>query len=252
MTGTMLEAPRPASEREASSGACSILLIEDDAYIQRSVGFQLERQGYRVTCIADGEDGLEEALIHEYAVVVVDVMLPRLDGLNLCRRLRRARPEQPIIIVSARGSELDKIAGLEFGADDYLGKPFSVLELEARIRALRRRVGISQERGPAVIEVGGVRLDRAQHEVRVGGIAVRLTPKELALLTILMSSPGRAFTRENLLAQVWGTSNAGYHRAVDANVLRLRNKIGESLGTPPTWLEAIYGVGYRFRDPTAE
>ncbi|HXR96263.1 MAG TPA: response regulator transcription factor [Terriglobales bacterium] len=248
----MLEKPPAAAESEGSTGGCAILLIEDDIYIQRSVGFQLGRQGYKVTCIADGEDGLEEALLHEYAVVVVDVMLPRLDGLNLCRRLRRARPEQPIIIVSARDSELDKIAGLEFGADDYLGKPFSVLELEARIRALMRRAGVNQDRGPAVIEVGGVALDRAQHELRVGGIAVRLTPKEMALLHILMSAPGRAFTRDYLLAQVWGTTNVGYHRAVDANVLRLRNKIGESIGAAPTWLEAIYGVGYRFRDPSIE
>lgn len=243
-------APQP---RDDAGRGGIILLVEDDRNIQRSVSFQLQRQGYKVTCCDDGERGLEEALRRRYAVAVLDVMLPSLDGLSLCKQLRAKRPDQAIILISARGSDLDKITGLEFGADDYLAKPFSPAELEARIRALRRRVGGFTESGePAMLEVGGVALDRERHHLRVGNAVVRLTPKELALLRLMMSAPGRVFSRENLLAQVWGFSYDGYHRAVDAHINRLKAKIEKELGAPTDWLEGVYGVGYRIRDPNQE
>lgn len=229
----------------------AILVVEDDRNIQRSVSYQLSRQGYQVTCRDDGESGLEEALHRRYSVLVLDVMLPRLDGLSLCKQVRMHRPDQPIIFISARGTDLDKITGLEFGADDYVAKPFSPAELEARIRALRRRAGYSAVGvdEACVIEVAGLALDCGRHELRVEGSPIRLTPKELALLRLLLSSPGRIFTRENLLAQVWGLSYTGYNRAVDAHINRLKAKLQAHLGYIPEWLEGVYGAGYRFRDP---
>ncbi|MGH9481230.1 MAG: response regulator transcription factor [Terriglobales bacterium] len=238
--------------REDAGRGSSILLVEDDRNIQRSVSYQLQRQGYKVTCCEDGERGLEEALRRRYSVAVLDVMLPRLDGLSLCKQLRSKRPDQPIILISARGSDLDKITGLEFGADDYLAKPFSPAELEARIRALRRRVGEKSDSHHPLLEVGEMVLDRERRQLRIGGGAVRLTPKEMALLRLLMSAPGRVFTRENLLAQVWGLSYDGYHRAVDAHINRLKAKLERELGACPDWLEGVYGVGYRIRDPQEE
>jgi DNA-binding response OmpR family regulator len=237
---------------EAGARSAAILLVEDDRHIQRSVSYQLQRQGYKVTCCDDGESGLEEALRRRYSVAVLDVMLPKLDGLNLCKQLRAARREQPIILISARGSDLDKITGLEFGADDYLAKPFSPAELEARIRALRRRSGGEPGAPGEVLEVGELVLDRDRHQLRKGDAVVRLTPKELALLKLMMSAPGRVFTRENLLAQVWGFSYDGYHRAVDAHINRLKSKMQEQFGGEQDWVEGVYGVGYRFRDPAGE
>jgi|SRR6185312_10797275 len=235
-----------------STPASPVLLIEDDRHIQRSVTYQLQRQGYHVTCCDDGESGLEEALQRRYCVVVLDLMLPRLDGLTLCKQLRQARRDLPIIIISARGSDLDKITGLEFGADDYLAKPFSPAELEARIRALRRRSEVIQPSSPELIRVGReLVLDCDRHQLQVGDTVIRVTPKEMALLRLLMSAPGRIFTRENLLAQAWGFSYDGYHRAVDAHFSRLKAKLQEHLGEPQAWLEAVYGVGYRVRDPEA-
>ena len=233
--------------------AGTVLLIEDDPSIQRSINFQLSREGYRVRCCGDGERGLEEALHTCYDVLLLDIMLPKLDGLHICQQVRRVRPQQMIVMVSARDSDLDRITGLEYGADDYLGKPFSPAELVARLRALRRRAEAAGG-APAeeMIAAGGVVLDCARHELRAAGMTVRLTPKELHLLRLLMSAPGRVFTRENLLAQVWGSSYPGYHRAVDAHITRLRAKLGAQLGAPPTWLEGVYGAGYRFTPPAAE
>lgn len=229
----------------------TVLLVEDDRNIQRSISFQLQRQGYRVTCCQDGESGLAEALRRQYSAIVVDVMLPLLDGLSLCKRVRRERPSQPLILISARNSDLDKITGLEFGADDYLAKPFSPAELEARIRALCRRIqasGFMEESG-GVVAVGEVQLDVHRHEARVGSASVRLTPKELALLRLLMGAPGRVFTRENLLAQVWGVSSPSYNRAVDAHINRLKAKLAQISPLGQTWVEGVYGAGYRFCEP---
>ncbi|MGH9474819.1 MAG: response regulator transcription factor [Terriglobales bacterium] len=236
--------PPPAAAAEPR-----LLVVEDDRHIQRSITFQLQRQGYRVTCCADGESGLEQALQHNYCAVVLDVMLPKLDGLHLCRQLRENRPDLPIIIISARGSDADKITGLEYGADDYLAKPFSPAELEARIRALRRRAGTLDNTDAEPIRLGPLLLDCARHCLIVNDTTVRLTPKELALLRLLLRAPGRVFTRENLLAQVWGFSYDGYQRAVDAHIARLKAKLTEQLGAVPDWLETVYGVGYRARAP---
>lgn len=253
-TDSAVDAVNEVPPSSAGAGAPTlVLLVEDDKHIQRSVSYQLHRQGYKVVCQDDGESGLHEALQRRFDVVVLDVMLPKLDGLSVCKQLRSKRPQQPIILVSARGTELDKITGLEFGADDYLAKPFSPAELEARIRALRRRVGIAAAAAaPAVMRVGDLELDADRHQLRVGAVVVRLTPKELKLLRLLMSAPGRIFTRENLLAQIWGCTYDGYQRAVDAHINRLKAKLQKQLGQPAAWLESVYGVGYRVREPGGE
>ncbi|MGH9487839.1 MAG: response regulator transcription factor [Terriglobales bacterium] len=245
--------PFPAGEdaAEGGPGAASVLLVEDDRNIQRSITFLLHRQGYHVNCCGDGESGLAEALRYHYGVVVLDLMLPKLDGLSLCKQLRVSRREQAIIIISARGSDLDKITGLEFGADDYLAKPFSPAELEARIRALRRRSAPPEPAETGQIRLGTMLLDCDRHQLTVGATVIRLTPKELSLLRLLLSAPGRVFTRENLLAQAWGLSFDGYHRAVDAHINRLKAKLLEQVGAPPLWLESVYGVGYRASAPRA-
>lgn len=248
--GEEMRSPATAAlpETTSESAPMQVLLIEDDRNIQRSISFQLGRQGYEVICSEDGEDGLERALKHRYHVIVLDIMLPKLDGLSVCKRVRRVHPEQPIIITSARGTDLDKITGLEFGADDYLAKPFSPAELEARIRAVRRRLTAGREASePKRIRVGQIVLDKDRREALCQDRAVRLTPKEFDLLYLLMRNPGRAFSREALLTQVWGYGYEGYHRAVDAQVNRLRAKFEASLGKAGDVIEAVYGVGYRMK-----
>lgn len=245
----VLGSPHP--RRDMPARGAGILVVEDDKHIQRSITYQLTRQGYRVSNQYDGEAGLEDALRNRYAVVVVDVMLPRLDGLSLCKELRQAHRDQPIILISARGSDLDKITGLEFGADDYVAKPFSPAELEARIRALRRRAGGLEGEAQPKLSFKRLTLDRDRHVLRVGEKIVRLTPKELALVRILMSQPERIFPRDALLSQIWGVAYEGYYRAIDAHISRLKNKMVD-IGESPEWFEGVYGVGYRMRDPEAQ
>ena len=240
----------PVTDGRTGSTPIPILLIEDDRHIQRSISYQLSRQGYQVTCCEDGEDGLDKALQGQHQVVILDLMLPRLDGLTICKRLRGTFPELPIIITSARGTDLDKITGLEFGADDYLSKPFSPAELEARIRAVRRRSKTGSDGPhPRLLELGQVSLDRDRRLVRVAGEPIRLTPKEFELLLLLMQHPGRVFSRESLLSHIWGYAYDGYNRAIDAHINRLRSKLQEPLADAPEMIEAVYGVGYRFREP---
>lgn len=225
-----------------------VLLVEDDRYIQRSISFQLSRQGYHVTVCGDGEDGLEHALRGVYQVVILDIMLPRLDGLTACRRIRAAYPALPIIITSARGSEMDRVAGLEYGADDYLAKPFSPTELEARIRAVRRRLRAGQEAEEAsqVLQRGPISLDCAKREVRARGERVLLARREFELLRLLMRNPGRVFTRDALLTQIWGHAYDGYNRSIDSHLSRLRRLFR---GYGFDCIETVWGVGYRFAAP---
>ena len=234
-----------------SPGPTSVLLIEDDRHIQRSISYQLSRQGYSVTCCDNGEEGLERALRGTYQVIILDVMLPRLDGLSICKRIRAVFPDLPIIITSARGGEVDRISGLEFGADDYVVKPFSPVELESRIRAVRRRLMKSDGSmiPPRVLSCGGVSLDCDRRSVVVEGEVIRLTAKEFELLRLLMSHPGRVFTREALLTQIWGYAYDGYNRAIDSHMNRIRIKLQERVGGHAQFIEAVYGVGYRFRAP---
>lgn len=238
-----------AQERNApgvsSQGEVPVLLVEDDRYIQRSISFQLSRQGYHVTCCSDGEEGLQRALRGIYQVIILDIMLPRLDGLTVCKRVRAAYPKLPIIITSARGSEMDRVAGLEFGADDYLAKPFSPTELEARIRAVRRRVAASED-NDAVLRAGPVVMDCERRELWVDGELTPLARRDFEVLELLLRHPGRVFTRDALLTRIWGHAYDGYNRSIDSHLSRLR-RLFRDHGFD--CIETIRGIGYRFRDP---
>ena len=227
-----------------------VLVIEDDPDIGRLVTLQLAELGFEYRLVVDGVQGLDEAERGRWDLLVLDLMLPRLDGLQICRRLRAGnRDYLPILMLTAKSSELDRVLGLELGADDYLTKPFSMLELAARVKALLRR----QERAAAapaatLIETGELRIDLDRHEVQVDGRPVDLTAKEFELLVFFARSPGRVYTRAQLLDQVWGYTHSGYEHTVNSHINRLRNKIERDPGQP-AHIQTVWGVGYKFASP---
>jgi DNA-binding response OmpR family regulator len=221
-----------------------VLVVDDDPNLGEVVARYLAREGYEVDVARDGISGLDRALTGLPDVVVLDLMLPGLDGLEVLRRLRRVAPI-PVVMLTARGNEEDRVAGLELGADDYLGKPFSPRELTARVKAVLRRAsgGVSSTIGPT-LHGGGLEVDLVAHEARRDGQPLVLTVKEFDLLAYLMSRPGRAFRREELLAAVWGYS-IGDTATVTVHVRRLREKT-EDDPSAPRHLCTVRGVGYRF------
>ncbi len=232
--------------------ARQVLVIEDDADIARLVGMQLAELACAVKLVHDGAAGLAEALARPYDLVILDLMLPGLDGLQICRRIRAGKAAYtPILMLTAKSSELDRVLGLEMGADDYLTKPFSVLELAARVKALFRRIDSlaapAAEHG--VLEAGALRIDAERREVRVDGRPVELTAREFDLLLQFARNPGRVFTRIQLLDQVWGYSHSGYEHTVNSHINRLRAKI-ERNPNQPEYIQTVWGVGYKFRDPS--
>ena len=231
-----------------------VLVIEDDPDIGRLVTLQLAELDCESRLVADGVSGLAEAEAGRYDLVILDLMLPRLDGLQICRRLRSGERHTPILMLTAKSSELDRVLGLELGADDYLTKPFSMLELAARIkgifrRADREKAAAAAAASPAaqLIEAPGLRIDPQRREVRVGEQTVELTAKEFDLLVYFARAPGRVFTRAQLLDQVWGYSHSGYEHTVNSHINRLRNKI-ERDPANPDYVQTVWGVGYRFAD----
>ena len=236
-----------------------VLVIEDDPDIGRLITLQLAELDCESRLVADGVAGLAEAQAGNYELVILDVMLPRLDGLQICRRLRAAEQHTPILMLTAKSSELDRVLGLELGADDYLTKPFSMLELAARLKGMFRRAEqlaaakLAAAAAPAVselIEVAGLSIDLQRHEARVGGQPVDLTAKEFELLAYFARSPGRVFTRTQLLDQVWGYSHSGYEHTVNSHINRLRNKI-ERDPANPDFIQTVWGVGYKFAERPA-
>ena len=231
-----------------TAAASRVLVVEDDPTISEVVVRYLEREGLDVEAVGDGRDALDAAAAHWPDLVVLDLMLPGIDGLEVCRRLR-ARGPVPVIMLTARGDEEDRVLGLELGADDYVVKPFSPRELTARVRAVLRRAGASgvpDGLGVAVIEAGTLRIDIPAREVTMAGALVALTAREFDLLVHLARSPRRAFTREELLERVWGYS-FGDTATVTVHVRRLREKI-EANPSEPQHLVTVWGVGYRW-DP---
>jgi DNA-binding response OmpR family regulator len=230
---------------EAPPVAARVLVIEDDPTVAEVVVRYLEREGYRVATVADGRAGLEQALAELPDLVVLDLMLPSLGGLEVCRRLRAVAPV-PVIMLTALGDEADRIAGLELGADDYVAKPFSPRELTARVKAVLRRAAgpLAPEHGAAVLRAADLEVDTLAHEARLGGDLVALTAKEFDLLAHLMRNPRRAFRREELLAEVWGF-DFGDTSTVTVHVRRLREKI-EVDPSEPKLVCTVWGVGYRF------
>jgi len=220
-----------------------ILIIEDDADIAESLQYNFKREGFRTSLAESGEKGLRLALDEKNppSLIILDLMLPGMSGMELCRRLRREplTEKTPIIMLTAKAAEIDKIAGLELGADDYIVKPFSVKEVVARVRAVLRRV---EKETIERYEDAQLAIDFADMRVLCQGADVKLTRKEFALLTYLIKSAGRVATRQNLLDNVWGYSYFGDTRTLDVHIRRLRQKLGDC----GTCIETVVGVGYRF------
>ncbi len=226
----------------------TIAIVEDEANIVELVKYNLDREGYRTISANNGRKGLELIRQELPDLVILDLMLPEVDGLSVCKQLRSDSQTKsiPIIILTAKSEEADRVLGLEMGADDYVTKPFSPRELVARVRAVLRRSGSMEDEEPDVIESGVIRIDLRQHIVKVRGEEVELTPKEFDFLKLLLLNPGRAFTREFLLEHLWGYEYFGDTRTVDVHVRRLRQKIEDDPANPE-YLETVRGVGYRFR-----
>ncbi len=215
----------------------SVVVVEDEVTIAAAIADRLRKEGFRVAVATDGPGGVDLCRTAKPDLVVLDVMLPGLDGLEVCRRIQRDRPV-PVLMLTARDSETDVLVGLGVGADDYMTKPFSVRELVARVHALLRRVERVATRQEPVIERGDVEIDPATRRVRRGGAVVHLTPIEFDLLHLLARSPGVVFSREQLLQDVWGYADGSGARTVDSHVAALRRKLG------PDVLRTVHGVGY--------
>ncbi len=222
----------------------TIVVAEDERDLNNLVRRHLEDEGHRVVQVFDGAEAVLAVQRERPDLLLLDWMMPKLDGLEVCRRVRRDSIV-PILMLTARSEEIDRVLGLEVGADDYLVKPFGIRELLARVKAMLRRVELFREAGndapPPVLVSGSLTVDLAQHVVSVAGDPVELTPKEFDLLALLVHNPGRAFARDYLLEKVWGYDYPGFDRTVDTHVLRLRKKLGPA----GDQIETVWGVGYR-------
>ena len=223
----------------------TILLVDDEDAVQKLLAYPLERDGFRVVQARDGEEALDRFRREHVDLVVLDVMLPKVDGLEVCKRLR-AESSVPIIMLTARDDELDKVLGLELGADDYITKPFSIREFRSRVRALLRRAATTPARPEELIESDGLRVDLGTREVMAHGRPVQLTYVEFELLRTLASHAGRVYTREQLLQALWGGSDYREPRTIDVHVRHLREKL-EQDSREPEFILTVRGVGYRFR-----
>ncbi len=232
---------------DTGSEARRILLVEDEKNIRDAVAAYLERAGYWVTPAADGQEAVDAFSLHQFDLVILDLMLPRLPGEKVCRIIRDTS-DVPIIMLTAKGEVEDRIVGLELGADDYLIKPFSPRELVARVRALLRRAHIDSEPQREVLDFGGLAIDLNGHKVLVNDEEVDLTASEFKLLTTLSRYPGRVYSRMELVEKVLGYDFEGYERTIDSHVKNLRAKIGDDPRNP-RWIYTVHGVGYRFEVP---
>lgn len=222
-----------------------ILVVDDEEKIVNIIKAYLEREGYRVITAYDGKEALEKARSGSPDLIVLDLMLPEVSGWDVCRTLRR-ESSVPIIMLTARDDDTDKIVGLELGADDYITKPFSPKELVSRVRAVLRRTA-GQAREQMVIAIGDLSVDIGRHLVRCGDEVIELTPIEFELLTLLAQNPGRVYSRMQILDKIQGDAYEGYERTVDSHVKNLRKKI-ESDPNHPRYIITVHGVGYKFRE----
>ena len=234
------------NERSNSIMSRRILLVEDEHAIAELLSLHLGDAGAEVTHIDDGVQGLALALQEKWDLILLDLTLPRLDGLDICQQVRQGNPSTPIIVITARSSEAERVLGLESGADDYISKPFGISELMARVNALLRRVeALSQLPEPEVISVGDIIINPGTHSVLVSGKPVNLTAREFDLLKHFALCPGQVFKRSELLSSVWGHSHEGYLHTVNSHINRLRAKIEPDPGEP-RYITTVWGVGYRF------
>jgi len=226
-----------------------ILVVDDDKKIVELVTLYLKRDGYQVLAAFDGRQAIDLARRRQPDLIVLDLMLPQVDGTDVCRILR-AESEVPIIMLTGRSTDEDKLAGLDLGADDYVTKPFNPRELLARIRAVLRRTSGKDESGPSEVRFGDIVMDFVRHEVRANGLVVNLTPTEFRMLEVLVKEPGRAFSRLELLEQAFGYDYEGLERTVDVHIMNLRKKI-ETEPSRPCYVVTVPGVGYRFKGADA-
>jgi DNA-binding response OmpR family regulator len=230
--------------------ARTILVVEDETTLRETLAEALEAEGFRVVQAPDGRDALSRFRAERPDLILLDLMLPELSGIEVCR-IVRAESSVPIVMLTAKDSELDKVVGLELGADDYITKPFSLRELTARIRALFRRSEQTQAAapsGPSMVDLGRVQVDLAGHRLLRDGEAIPIKPKAFELLAFLLRNPGQAFTRDQLLEHVWGYDYAGETRTVDVHVHWLRSTL-EDDASAPQFIHTVRGVGYVFRRP---
>ena len=224
-----------------------ILVVDDEKLIVKGIRFSLEQEGMEVDCAYDGEEALECIHNKEYDIVLLDLMLPKLSGMEVCQQVREFS-DVPIIMLTAKGEDMDKILGLEYGADDYITKPFNILEVKARIKAIIRRTSkpAAQEEKAKVVEVGDLKLDCESRRVFIAGREINLTAKEFDVLELLVFNPNKVYSRENLLNMVWGYEYPGDVRTVDVHIRRLREKI-ETNPSEPKYVHTKWGVGYYFQ-----
>ena len=224
-----------------------VLVVDDEKLIVKGIRFSLEQEGMEVDCAYDGEEALKLAAENTYDIILLDVMLPKHDGFEVCRQIREYS-DVPIIMLTAKGEDMDKILGLEYGADDYITKPFNILELKARIKAIIRRTGKKKDQkedGKLVVK-GDMKIDCESRRVVIGDREINLTAKEFDLLELLATHPNKVYSRENLLNLVWGYEYPGDVRTVDVHIRRLREKI-EAQPSDPKYVYTKWGVGYYFR-----
>ena len=227
--------------------AKKVLVVDDEQLIVKGIRFSLEQDGMEVDCAYDGEEALECIHNKEYDIVLLDLMLPKLSGMEVCQQVREFS-DVPIIMLTAKGEDMDKILGLEYGADDYITKPFNILEVKARIKAIIRRTSkpAAQEEKAKVVEVGDLKLDCESRRVFIAGREINLTAKEFDVLELLVFNPNKVYSRENLLNMVWGYEYPGDVRTVDVHIRRLREKI-ETNPSEPKYVHTKWGVGYYFQ-----
>ncbi len=224
--------------------AKKVLVVDDEKLIVKGIRFSLEQDGMEVDCAYDGEEALQKIKEKEYDIILLDVMLPKLTGFEVCQQVREFSGV-PIIMLTAKGEDMDKILGLEYGADDYITKPFNILEVKARLKAIMRRTTPRAKEETGIIESGDMRLDCEGRRVYVAGKEINLTAKEFELLELLILNPNKVYSRENLLKLIWGLDYPGDVRTVDVHIRRLREKIEDS-PSEPRYVHTKWGVGYYF------
>ena len=227
--------------------AKKVLVVDDEKLIVKGIRFSLEQDDMEVDCAYDGEEALEMVKANKYDVVLLDIMLPKLTGLEVCQQIREFS-NVPVIMLTAKGDDMDKILGLEYGADDYITKPFNILEVKARIKAIMRRTTTKSEpeKKAQIIEAGELKLDCEGRRLYIAGREVNLTAKEFDVLELLILNPNKVYSRENLLKLVWGADYPGDVRTVDVHIRRLREKI-ESNPSEPKYVHTKWGVGYYYK-----
>ena len=226
--------------------AKKVLVVDDEKLIVKGIRFSLEQDGMEVDCAYDGEEALNMAKANEYDMILLDIMLPKMDGFEVCQAIREFS-DMPIVMLTAKGDDMDKILGLDYGADDYITKPFNILEVKARIKAIMRRTAGPREKKEvsSIVEKGDLRLDCDSRRLFISGREVNLTAKEFDLLGLLVKNENKVYSRENLLGLVWGKDYPGDVRTVDVHVRRLREKI-ETNPSEPKYVHTKWGVGYYY------